>query len=71
MYKIGTGKAEIKCFKPGVGMMGYGMPHHKAVEQESIVYARAFVVEHPDTGSKFAFVNTESAFVTMAIKQGV
>jgi neutral ceramidase len=71
MYKIGTGKAEIKCFKPGVGMMGYGMPHHKAVEQESIVYARAFVVEHPDTGSKFVFVNTESAFVTIAMKDAV
>jgi neutral ceramidase len=71
MYKIGTGKAEIKCFKPGVGMMGYGMPHHKAVEQESIVYARAFAVEHPETGTRFVFVNTESAFVTMAMKQAV
>ncbi|UPT66906.1 MAG: neutral/alkaline non-lysosomal ceramidase N-terminal domain-containing protein [Sphingobacteriales bacterium JAD_PAG50586_3] len=71
MYKIGAGKAEIKCFKPGVGMMGYGMPHHKAVEQESILYARAFVVEHPETGTKFALVNTESAFVTMAMKQAV
>ena len=71
MYKIGTGKAEIKCFKPGVGMMGYGMPHHKAVEQESIVYARAFAVEHPETATRFVFVNTESAFVTIAIKKAV
>lgn len=71
MYKIGTGKAEIKCFKPGVGLMGYGMPGHIAKEQESLLYARAFVVEHPETGGKFAFVNTESTFVTMGIKQAV
>ncbi len=71
MYKIGTGKAEIKCFKHKVGLMGYGMPHHRAFEQESLVYARAFVVEHATSNSKFVLVNTESAFVTMAIKEAI
>lgn len=47
------------------------MPGHIAKEQESLLYARAFVVEHPETGSKFALVNTESTFVTMAIKHSV
>lgn len=71
MYKIGIGKAEIQCFKPGVGMMGYGMPFHRAKEVETPVYARAFIVEHAESNTKFAFVNTESAFVTIAIKQAV
>lgn len=51
--------------------MGYGMWHNKAMDIETPIYARAFVIEDTHTGKRIAFVNAEICFISIAIKQEV
>ena len=71
MYFIGLGKAEITAFFKGVGMLGYGLPHHYMNDVETPLYARAFVFEQLDNSQKVCFVNCELGFITPSLKQGV
>lgn len=71
MLFIGTGKGDITAFFKGVGLLGYGLPHHHMLDIETPLYARAFVFEQPDKGQKVCFVNCELGFITPSLKQGV
>lgn len=71
MFEVGTGKADITGFKPGVGMLGYGMFHNRVDGVETNLNARAFVIKDLSSNKKVAFVNTETAFITISVKRGV
>jgi len=71
MYSVGTSKKEITAFKKGVGMMGYGMWFNKVEAVETPLFARAFVIQHKESGKKVAYVNAEIAFITISIKKEV
>ena len=71
MFEIGAGKADITAFKLGVGMLGYGMYYNIVKGVETNLYARAFVFRDTLTGRKFALVNAEVCFITIAVKKGV
>lgn len=71
MYEVGVGKAVITAFKPGVGMMGYGMFHNRVEGVETDLHARAFVIKDLSSNKKVVFVNAEIAFITISIKRGV
>ncbi len=71
MYLIGTSKKDITIYKKGVGMMGYGMWWHKVEAVETPIHARAFVIQHKESGKKIAFVNAEICFISVSIKRGV
>lgn len=70
MYSIGTAKKQLQVFFPNIGMMGYGMPHHKAKGEETPLFVRAYAFKD-EAGSKFVFVNSETTFITLAMKTGV
>lgn len=71
MYEIGTGKADITAFKPGIGMMGYGVFHNRIDGVETKLFARAFAFRNPESGKKVVFVNAEMCFMTISVKRGV
>ena len=71
MLEIGTGSADITAFYKEVGMMGYGMAHQKVEAIETPLYCRAFIFNDTISGKKFAFVNAEICFITIAIKKAV
>lgn len=71
MLLIGTGKGDITPFFKGVGMLGYGLPHHIMLDVETPLYARAYVFEQIDKSKKVCFVNCELGFITPSLKQGV
>ena len=71
MFEAGTAKADITPFAKGVGMMGYGMYHQKVEEIETPLTSRCTVFKDSESGKKFAFVNAEICFITIAIKQAV
>ena len=71
MLLCGSAKKDITYFKPGVGMMGFGMWFNIVKEVETPLLARAYVFIDQESGKKVAFVNAEICFITVAIKRGV
>jgi neutral ceramidase len=71
MYRAGAAKKDITILIKGVGMMGYGMWFNKVADIETPIYARAFVIQHIESGKKVAFVNAEICFITIAVKKEV
>jgi neutral ceramidase len=71
MFLIGLGKADITAFERGSGMLGYGMYSHIALDVETPLFARAYVIQDMDKQSKLVIVNCEICFVTPLLKQSV
>jgi neutral ceramidase len=71
MFQIGAAKTDITAFKKGVGMLGYGLYFNTMEEVETPLYARTFVIQDTDAGSKVCIVNCELGFITIALKKGV
>ncbi len=69
MLKIGSGKKEITCLIPGLGMMGYGNPANTIYEIGTPLWSRAFVIGQ--NNKIFIFVNIELCFVSFIIKENV
>lgn len=67
--KIGSGKQDLTCFIPGVGMMGYGQFHNNVQEIATPLWARALFIQ--DQNQVFIHAHLEQAFVTLAIKEEV
>lgn len=70
-YNVGTAKVNITPDIKNVGMMGYGMWFNRVDGIATPLFARAYVIEHPETKNKFAFVCAEIAFITTSIRRGV
>jgi neutral ceramidase len=68
-YLAGFGKAEMTCFIPGVGMMGYGQVHNTVKVVGTPLFARTMVLV--ESHQYFILVHLEQAFVTMAIKEEI
>jgi neutral ceramidase len=71
MFSIGLGKADITAFEKGSSMLGYGMYTHVALDVETPLYARAYIIEDLAQQHKIAIVNCEIAFITPLLKQSV
>ncbi len=71
MYKIGLGKKEIKPIPTGVGMLGYAIPEQKVTGYRNPLYARAFIIEHPESNTRLVYCLAELCFMTQAIRHGV
>lgn len=70
-YNVGTAKINITPDIKDVGMMGYGMWFNRVDAIATPIFARAYVIENPETKNKFAFVCAEIAFITTSIRRGV
>ena len=66
MLLCGSAKKDITYFKPGVGMMGFGMWFNIVKEVETPLFARAYVFIDQESGKKVAYVNAEICFITVA-----
>jgi neutral ceramidase len=66
----GAGKAEITCFIPGLGMMGYGQPHNVVKEIATPLWSRALLLKD-SSGSSLLIVHLEIAFPTIALKEAL
>lgn len=71
MFLIGLGKADITAFERGSSMLGYGMYTHVALDVETPLYARAYIIEDIEKQHKVAIVNCELCFITPLLKQEV
>ncbi|MCY1061931.1 neutral/alkaline non-lysosomal ceramidase N-terminal domain-containing protein [Nannocystis sp. SCPEA4] len=58
-YRVGTAIRDITGPSAELVMMGYSMPEQKAEGISTRLWARAFVVEHPCSGSRIAFVSAD------------
>lgn len=71
MFLIGIGKADITAFERGSGMLGYAMYSHIALDIETPLYARAYIIQDIDKEQKIAIVNCEICFITPLLRQSV
>jgi len=70
-YEIGVASRDITCWRPGLGMMGWGMLENYATSVATPLSARAFVLRDPSTGDKLAMVCCELAFISLALRDAV
>lgn len=71
MFKVGRGKKEITYFKKGLGMLGFGMAHHRMMDIKTPLFARALTITNSEQGKKWCLVNCELAFITFSLQQEV
>lgn len=69
MYQVGFGKQKITAFVKGIHMMGWCKPGNYVEGVESDLFARVAVIELGE--KKVAIVVTDTAFMTLAIRQKV
>jgi neutral ceramidase len=69
--EIGVARRDITCWKPGLGMMGWGQLDNYATSVATPLSARAFVLRDPSTGDKLAMVCCEIAFISLALRDAV
>lgn len=69
-FLIGSGKAEIPCFKKDIGMMGYGMSGNTVHDQLTSLHARSLWIEDNNSG-RFVYVCAEICFITPAVHREV
>lgn len=70
-YEVGVAARDITCWKPGLGMMGWGMLDNFATSVATPLSARAFVLRDPSTGDKLAMACCELAFISLALREAV
>ncbi len=69
MYQAGWGKAKIGVSPCGYAMHGYGQPGHRALGQETPLYARTLFVQDAD-GKALIFCCLDLGYVTYAMRAG-
>ena len=65
-YFAGLGKADMTCFIPGIGMMGYGQPHNTVKDIKTPLIARVLILK--DETQTIIYAHLEQAFITIALK---
>jgi neutral ceramidase len=58
-YRVGTAIRDVTGPVAELVMMGYSMPEQKAEGISTRLWSRAFVVEHPCSGGRIAFVSAD------------
>jgi neutral ceramidase len=71
MLEVGAAKSEITVWKPGLGMMGWGMLENRCERVTTPLHARAFVLRDVQAGSRLALVCVELCFVSIALRERV
>ncbi len=71
MYKIGRGKAEIKSYEEGLGMMGYGRSFNVVKGKATDLFSRCLCIEHQTSKKRVYFINVEMCFITSHLKRTV
>jgi neutral ceramidase len=67
-YQVGVAKSDITGPAAQTGMMGYAMPQQRTAGIHLRLWARAYVISHPATGTLMAFVNTDLCMIMQAVK---
>jgi len=70
-YNVGVGRADITGPAAEIGMMGYAKQGQNTRGIHIRLFARAFIVEDPDTESRVAFVSVDEAMMGQLVKAGV
>merc|ERR1719244_2558807 len=70
-YNVGVGRADITGPAAEIGMMGYAKQGQNTKGIHIRLFARAFIVEDPDTESRVAFVSVDEAMMGQLVKAGV
>lgn len=70
-WRAGVGRADITVWRPGVGMMGWGMLHNYVERAATSLSARAFVLQDVASGERLAIVCCELAFISLALREAV
>ena len=70
-YKVGVGRADITGPAAEVGMMGYAKQGQTTKGIHMRLYARAFIIEDADSGTRIVFVSTDEAMMGQLVKLGV
>ena len=68
MFEVGVAKKDITCPMKGIGMVGYGMHHHRVKGIVTPLMARAFVFKDSNE-KKVVFVCAEIWSCTISIKR--
>lgn len=71
MFEVGASTRDITAFRPGIGMMGYGMHWNVVHDVETPLLVRAYAFRHPETGRSMALVVADMCFITISVKRGV
>ena len=69
MYQAGWGRQEIGISPRGYAMHGFGQPGHRALGQETPLFARALVVQDAN-GQALSFCCLDLGYVTQAMRAG-
>ncbi|ETK97143.1 hypothetical protein L915_00264 [Phytophthora nicotianae] len=70
-YNIGIGKTDITGPAADVVMMGFADPTESTTEILNRLYARAFLIEDPDTNKRIVFVHCDLMGVMQLVHQEV
>ncbi|KAG3013937.1 hypothetical protein JG687_00009374 [Phytophthora cactorum] len=70
-YKIGIGKTDITGPAAEIVMMGFADTNETTAGVLNRLYARAFVIEDPDTNGRIVFVNCDLMSVMQLVQQEV
>lgn len=66
----GVSKKEMTFFEPGIGMFGYGLHEHRALDVETPLFVRSFLIE--DEGQNLSIISVcEILSATIALKDKV
>lgn len=70
MYQAGWARRNIGIAPQGYAMHGFGNWHHRATEERSPLFARAFYLADPD-GRSLIFACLDLGYVTYAMRTGI
>ncbi|KAG3093206.1 hypothetical protein PI125_g16918 [Phytophthora idaei] len=70
-YRIGIGKTDITGPAAEIVMMGFADTNETTAGVLNRLYARAFVIEDPDTNGRIVFVNCDLMLVMQLVQQEV
>jgi neutral ceramidase len=71
MIHTGHAKVEIKAFRKGIGMLGYGRYFNTMEGVLSPIYCRAVTFWDSESNRKLFYVNAELCFITHGVKREV
>merc|ERR1712142_422149 len=70
-YNIGVGRADITGPAAEIGMMGYAKQGQNTAGIHIRQYARAFVIEGTETGTRVVFVSVDTGMMGQLVKKDV
>ncbi len=70
-FEIGAARHDLTRWRPGLGMMGWGMLDNFATKVATPLSVRAFVIRDASNGGSVALAVCELAFISTALREAV